>query len=237
MLEVSKPGDAPAGVHAVLLAAGTGSRFGGTKQLELFRGRPVFAWTLEILFTISDNVIVVGELPESLLQTDCHQARQIAGGKTRVDSIRAAIRTCFELPRLREEDVIVFADANRPLNGRSVYERCIELARQFGTACPSVALSDGVGIVSQTADRIVSIPRKSETVGVQTPEAIRVRRLRLVSEQFEQADPPLGIAEATLRLEKDVATFKNNQRGFKVTFPQDLEVLNVIDATADDFVG
>lgn len=40
-------GDAGAGVHAIVLAAGAGTRMGGEKLRRLWRGRPLLTWSLE----------------------------------------------------------------------------------------------------------------------------------------------------------------------------------------------
>ena len=55
--------DAPGGVSAVLLAAGSGSRFGGGKLLAPYRGRPLIAASLANLAEapVDETVVVVGD--------------------------------------------------------------------------------------------------------------------------------------------------------------------------------
>lgn len=219
-------------VHAILLAAGTGNRFGGQKQVESFRGRPLFAWTLDILDSLADTVVVVGPLSLSRALEHWKGVQHVHGGSTRVKSIVAGLNKSLFSERTTEEDVVLLADANRPLNLPAVYRKCIEKAFEFGVACPSVDLVDGVGVLSADRAFIQGIPDKSRSVAIQTPEAIRVRELKTVIHMFDLPLPPLGVAEASLQAGLRVATFPNSQRGYKVTFPQDLDVLEVIDATA-----
>lgn len=219
-------------VHAILLAAGAGNRFGGQKQIESFRGRPLFAWTLDILESLADSIVVVG--PPSLTPQLGHWngVRQVCGGRTRVESIIAGFNESLTAGRATDNDVVLLADANRPLNAPAIYRSCVEKALAFGVACPSIDLVDGVGFLSPDRAFIQSIPDKSRSVAIQTPEAIRVKELMTVIDSFSLPLPPLGVAEASLRAGLRVATFPNSQRGYKVTFPQDLDVLEVIDATS-----
>jgi CTP:molybdopterin cytidylyltransferase MocA len=55
--------DAPGGVSAVLLAAGSGSRFGGGKLLAPYRGRPLIEASLANLAEapVDETVVVVGD--------------------------------------------------------------------------------------------------------------------------------------------------------------------------------
>ena len=228
---IRKSASAPL-VHAILLAAGTGNRFGGQKQIELFRGRPLFAWTLDILDSLADTLVVVGPLSLTRALEHWNGVRHVRGGSTRVESIVAGLEESLDSERTNDYDVVLLADANRPLNLPAVYRQCIEMALEFGVACPSVDLVDGVGVLSADRAFIQGIPDKSRSVAIQTPEAIRVRELKTVIHMFNRPLPPLGVAEASLQAGLRVATFPNSQRGYKVTFSQDLDVLEVIDATA-----
>ena len=219
-------------IHAILLAAGTGNRFGDRKQGVLFRGRPLFVWTLEILVSLAHHVVVVGPGSLSPQLEGWNRLRHVEGGGTRVESILAGLSVVCEIEETSGDDIILLADANRPLNQRAVYEMCVAKAKEFGAACPSVDLVDGVALLCSNREFIEKIPDKNRSVSIQTPEAIRVDRLDEVLKMFDQTPPPLGIAEATLQAGFRVATFPNSQRGFKVTYPQDFDVLEAIDATA-----
>jgi CTP:molybdopterin cytidylyltransferase MocA len=60
--------EARGGVSAILLAAGSGSRFGGGKLLASYRGRPLIESSLQnlALAPVSETVVVVGDDAERL---------------------------------------------------------------------------------------------------------------------------------------------------------------------------
>ena len=80
-------------VWTIVVAAGSGRRFGGPKQFVALAGRPLLAWALEAAAEVSTGVVVV--VPADRLE---HLARLrpqlpgidavVAGGATRSESVR-----------------------------------------------------------------------------------------------------------------------------------------------------
>ena len=65
-------------VGALILAAGEGRRFGGTKQLAELDGRPLLAYALAAVSGISPRVVVLGHAAEEILAAvDLHGARPV----------------------------------------------------------------------------------------------------------------------------------------------------------------
>ena len=85
-------------MYAVLLAAGKGTRYQGTKQDILFHGKPVWRYPYELLVSIlgEDHVVAVG--------------KDIPGGVTRTGSVRNGMAA---LPENAERVIIV--EAARPM--------------------------------------------------------------------------------------------------------------------------
>ena len=83
---------------AILLAAGSGVRFGGKKQDVEFHGQPLWKYSYEVLCNLfdSERIIVVG--------------KDIPGGATRTLSVEAGINN---LPD--DTGRVVIAEAARPL--------------------------------------------------------------------------------------------------------------------------
>jgi CTP:molybdopterin cytidylyltransferase MocA len=62
-------------IGGLVLAAGEGRRFGGTKQLASFRGRPLLEHALEAMAAVSPRVVVLGHAAEEIrAAVDLHGA-------------------------------------------------------------------------------------------------------------------------------------------------------------------
>jgi CTP:molybdopterin cytidylyltransferase MocA len=65
-------------VGGLILAAGEGRRFGGTKQLAELRGRPLLEYALEAMSGVSPRVVVLGHAADDILaRIDLHGASPV----------------------------------------------------------------------------------------------------------------------------------------------------------------
>jgi CTP:molybdopterin cytidylyltransferase MocA len=65
-------------IGALVLAAGEGRRFGGTKQLAELDGRPLLSYALEAVAAISPRVVVLGHAADEILAAvDLQGARPV----------------------------------------------------------------------------------------------------------------------------------------------------------------
>lgn len=93
--EVRSPEVRSPEVWSIVVAAGSGRRFGGAKQFAELMGRPLLAWAVDSVAQLSNGVVVVvpaerlADLPP-LPDVD----RVVAGGATRSESVRAASPPC-----------------------------------------------------------------------------------------------------------------------------------------------
>ena len=93
-------------VWVIVVAAGSGSRFGRAKQYELLGGRRVIDWSLATAAEAGDGVVAVvaeGAADEPGADTT------VVGGATRSASVRAGLAA---VPPTAE--VVVVHDAARP---------------------------------------------------------------------------------------------------------------------------
>jgi molybdenum cofactor cytidylyltransferase len=71
-------------VGALVLAAGEGRRFGGTKQLAPLRGRPLLEHALAAVAALSPRVVVLGHEADAIrAAVDLHGARPVVCGDWR----------------------------------------------------------------------------------------------------------------------------------------------------------
>jgi 2-C-methyl-D-erythritol 4-phosphate cytidylyltransferase len=201
----------------IVVAGGSGERFGGPKQFALVGGRRVLDRSVEAARSVAAGVVLV--LPASSVEdVACHGGADVvvAGGATRADSVRCGLAAVPD-----HAEVIVVHDAVRPLASADLF-RAVVAAVGAGAdgAVPAVPVTDTVkrvraGIVVDTLDR-------AELVAVQTPQAFRAAALRHAHE-----GAPSGTDDASL-LERDgakVVVVEGEPHNLKLTSPQDAAVI------------
>jgi len=229
---------------AVVLAGGTGQRFGGgrPKQLHMLAGRSLVEHAVSAFEQAEDVAAITVVMPADLTA----EAREvfagpgfgkvtavIEGGATRTDSTRRALAALGP-----EECDVLFHDAARPLLEQRIITDCIRALRTYraiGVAVPSsdtiVEVSDGV---------VTGMPRRDALARCQTPQGFRLSVIRRAY-QLADADPAFAGRPATddcgivLRYlpEVPVRIVPGSERNFKITYPGDLDVAEALLRSGD----
>lgn len=209
------------GAWAVVVAAGTGSRFGGAKQFADLSGRPVLEWSVETAAIACDGVVLV--LPA--VESGRHEPQRshgrwaadavVAGGATRSASVRAGLDA---VPRTA--DVIAVHDAARPLATIDLWRAVLDAVRSGADAAiPAAPVTDTVKEVV-SGGRLSTLDR-SRLVAVQTPQAFKAGLIRAVHGDGGEATDDAALVEAAGgRVELVPASTEN----IKITTPSDLVV-------------
>jgi 2-C-methyl-D-erythritol 4-phosphate cytidylyltransferase len=211
-------------VNVILVAGGTGRRFGGTepKQFQPLGGRPmlvVAASRFLGLANLARMIVVVA--PEAtgraaaMLEPLGLPLRFAAAGRERQHSVASGIAALD--PGC---SIVAVHDAARPLVALADVESCIAAARTTGAALLATPVPD---TVKRAADgRIVATVPRSDLWLAQTPQIFRADILR----RAHAAAPAEGAAtdDAALveRLGLPVAIVPGDPRNRKVTTPDDL---------------
>lgn len=206
----------------MVVAAGTGSRLGGTpKQFRMIGGRPMVAWSLEAALTTADAAVVVvpaGEIPVAG-SLDRMNVDVVVGAATRSGSVRAGLEAL--VGRAGDDDVVVIHDAARPLATPGLFAAVVAAVRNGADAAvPGVPVVDTVkrvvdGQVVETLDR-------DELMVVQTPQAFVMGALRRAHHGDPEATDDAGLVEAA---GGTVAVVPGETANRKVTLVDDLTVV------------
>lgn len=156
---------APPRIAAILVAAGTGARFGGDipKQFALLGGKPVVAHAYAALaeHPAIGEVLVIGD-PGSITEV-LGEVRVLAGGATRRASVRIGLDAV-------DADHVLIHDAARPLLPTKVIDDLIAALAEHDGAVPALPVADTLakaeGALGET------VPRDG-IIRVQTPQAFR----------------------------------------------------------------
>ena len=157
-------------VAAILVAAGSGSRFGATlpKQFSRLAGRPVVRWAAEALRPHVSVLQPVGDasaLGEALAGLDVLTA--VPGGATRQDSVRAGLEALVA----HAPDVVLVHDAARPFVPPGTVAALLKALETHRGAIPAVPVAD---TLKRGADGVIeaTVSRK-DLYRAQTPQAFR----------------------------------------------------------------
>jgi 2-C-methyl-D-erythritol 4-phosphate cytidylyltransferase len=211
-------------VWAIVVAGGSGRRFGGPKQFLQLAGRPVAAWSVDAARSVADGVVLVvpegTALPGDRGGPDSFGAdRVVTGGESRADSVRAGLGSVPD-----DAAVIVVHDAARPLAGPSLFSAVVE-AVSDGAPCaiPVLPVADTLkraseGLIRSTVDR-------EGLVTVQTPQAFAASTLRKAHGLGGQSTDDAGLVE---QMGVAVHTVPGDPRNLKITRPEDLGVAEAL---------
>lgn len=199
---------------AIVVAAGSGSRFGRPKQLEPLGSTRVIDQSIAALQQAVSGVIVVG--PSSLGSAVSLGIDTIVeGGATRSASVRCGLAA---LPDSATH--VLVHDAARPLASEGLVRRvCDALDEGASAVVPVVAVSDTLrGKSGGPVDR-------DEVVAVQTPQGFPVDVLLDAHSQQADATDDASLIE---RSGATVVHVDGDSENLKITFPGDLLVAETI---------
>lgn len=226
---------APTGpVAAIVVAAGSGTRFGDREKVFLdLAGRPLLLWSVERLVrhpAVERVVVVLGEhtIERGRALLDGAGLTTVAtclGGATRADSTRAGL-AC-----LPDAGIILVHDAARPLVDDALIDRVIVASREVGAAIPVMPVSDTLH--RKTPDgRSDGVVDRETLVAAQTPQAARRDWLADALARAGQATDEGGLLQAA---GYPVALVAGNARNLKITWPLDVAIARSILAAEEEY--
>jgi 2-C-methyl-D-erythritol 4-phosphate cytidylyltransferase len=206
-------GDGP--VWAVVVAAGSGARFGAPKQYERLGDRRVLDWSLAAARSVADGVVLV-VAPERAGDPEAAADVVVAGGGTRSASVRAGLAAVPE-----GTAVVVVHDAARPGASPGLFAAVVAAVREGADAAvPGVPVVD---TIKRVVDGVVETLDRSQLVAVQTPQAFRAAALRAAHAGGGEATDDGALVEAA---GGRVVIVPGEPDNVKVTTPADLERLD-----------
>lgn len=205
---------------AIVVAGGSGARFGERKQLASFAGKRVIDWSLDALRKHVAGIVVV--LPADLVDSDGNATVSpplvvdavVAGGNSRSASVRAGLAA---LPDSVE--LVLVHDAARPLADDELVARVVNGLATAQAVVPVVPITDSLrAATGGSVDR-------ADFVAVQTPQGFSVSALLAAhcgdAEATDDASLIDGHGGTVLHVDGD-------PRNLKITVPHDLLVAESI---------
>jgi 2-C-methyl-D-erythritol 4-phosphate cytidylyltransferase len=211
------------GVWGVVVAGGSGERFGAPKQFALLAGRPVLEWSVAACRPVCARVVLVLPAGDEALAAELPPYGAdvvVGGGATRAASVRAGLAAVPD-----DVGVVVVHDAARPLAPPALFEAVVAaLADGVAGAICALPVSDtlkrtdrslaegAIPVVLETVDR-------RALVAVQTPQAFLAAVLREAHASQPDATDDAALVEA---LGATVRVVPGDPGNLKLTTPVDL---------------
>ncbi|MGB8862217.1 MAG: 2-C-methyl-D-erythritol 4-phosphate cytidylyltransferase [Ilumatobacteraceae bacterium] len=195
-------------VWTIVVAGGSGQRFGGPKQYERLGSQRVLDWSVAAARAAGAGVVIV--VPAA----DAAREGGVAGGATRSDSVRAGLA---QVPA--EATIVCVHDGARPFADAAVFGRVVAaVAAGADGAIPGVAVADTIKQVAADG-AVVHTPDRASLMAVQTPQAFRAEVLRAAHATGVDATDDAALVEAAGGRIVVVAGDPANR---KITDPDDL---------------
>jgi 2-C-methyl-D-erythritol 4-phosphate cytidylyltransferase len=165
----AEPADPTSPVWVIVVAAGSGSRFGGAKQYAPLAGRRVLDWSIDAARSVADGVVLVVP-PEQAADEEPAVDAVVAGGDTRSESVRAGLGLVPE-----DAAVVLVHDGARPLASHALFRSVADAVVSGADAVvPVVPVVDTI-----TDEHGVPVDRDGLRA-VQTPQGFAATALRAV---------------------------------------------------------
>ena len=222
----------PKHIAVIVVAAGSGSRFGGAiaKQFCLFGGRPLLMHTIDVFRNALHDAEIVVALSADMMDVwqglcadySYTSPKVVSGGATRSLSVRNALDAVS-----REAEIVLVYDAARPLTDAALIQRVIDGALHHGAVVPAVAVTDSL----RRADTNMAIDR-SPFRAVQTPQGFRADILR---NAYNRELEPWFTDDASVveAAGNKVAMVDGSPVNIKITWPRDIVVAEALMSAAD----
>lgn len=204
-------------VWGIVVAGGSGARFGGRKQLARLGDRRVIDYSLEVLRPFVSGIVAV--LPADLVDGTVAEEpigadRLVAGAATRSASVRVGLAA---LPD--SVDAVLVHDAARPLASAELVARVLAALDDASAVVPVVPVTDTLRTrTGRPVDR-------EQYVAVQTPQGFDLSVLTEAHAASSDASDDASLVDA---LGGVVVHVEGDPRNMKITVPHDLELAEVL---------
>ena len=218
---------------ALIMAAGTGERFGeeAPKQFCPLNGYPALAWNIRTFSAVEavTNLIVVitpglkQRVAEMVDEHGLENVNQIVpGGETRQESVSKGLEALAD-----DVSYVLVHDAARPCVSIPLIESVVTALDTSAAVVPALPVVDT--LILQNAGAVDAILERNHIAGVQTPQGFR--RELLVTAHRRAASRGLSSSDdgsLVLAMGESVKVVRGEPNNIKITYREDVTVAEAI---------
>lgn len=201
----------------IVLAAGSGTRFGAAKQFLTIGGERIVDRAVATAAKVCDGVVVV--LPAGMPWDGASVAATAVGGVTRAESVRAGLACVPETAQY-----VLVHDSARALASETLWRTVrTALERDVDAVIPGLPVADTLKRV--VGETIVGTVDREALIAVQTPQGFRAASLRSAHAAGGDATDDAAFIEAhggTVHWVTGEAT------NIKLTRPEDAAIMEAV---------
>jgi 2-C-methyl-D-erythritol 4-phosphate cytidylyltransferase len=222
-------------IVAIVVAAGLGRRFGGTKPKPLLRilGKTSAFLAVEGLAAggVTDAVVVIngalGKAYKAALRGLPIPVKLVAGGDSRQQSVTNGMRAISEDPHLNRTEMVLIHDAVRPLQPAFVTEGVVSALVQGAQAvAPAIPVVDTIRQDVEGGNALVD---RNTLHAIQTPQGLAWplawECYRQLAEQGQEFTDDVSCLE---HFGHKVVLVPGSKVGMKITEPADLTIAKAL---------
>ncbi len=158
-------------IAGIIVAAGSGRRFGFKKQFAQLNGRMVLEYSVSVFRDVCDDtVIVVQKEDMDFVKNRFEFAKVVEGGVERMNSVYNGLVSV-------SCDIVLIHDAARPLLGRELVDRVLNKAVEFESCVPVLKIAETIKRIKN--GKIVGSVDRNELYLAQTPQAFNYKKLKI----------------------------------------------------------
>jgi 2-C-methyl-D-erythritol 4-phosphate cytidylyltransferase len=201
----------------IVVAGGSGARFGGAKQFAALGDRTVL--DVSVATALAHSYVVVVVPADEVARVTAHfvadtRVHVVGGGATRSGSVRNGL---VAVPH--DAEVVLVHDAARPLASSALYDAVIAAVGSGADAVvPGLAVTDTIKQVTHDGV-VITTPDRASLVAVQTPQAFTAAALRRAHERGGDSTDDASLVEV---MGGHVIVVPGETTNRKITSPEDL---------------
>lgn len=214
---------------AIIAAAGKGVRLEKNipKAFVEINKKPLLFYSIEKFKNFHLIVVLPEEFTEKwkrelkLYFSDL-QIEVVPGGKERQDSVLNALEIIED-----ENEIVLIHDVARPLVSEKLIKKIVENTVKYGACIPVIQTVDTLKEVENW--RVIKTVNRNKIFAVQTPQGfkagiIKKAYVKAKEENFSGTDDAMLVE----RTGKQVYCIEGERKNFKITYPEDLLVAEIL---------